>query len=151
MLEMPGQWDVSWGKHGIQTLKLCVFQEEGKAVGRGCLSPLKLRSFHHEPCVSDLELQDLLFASLGFGLWSFLCYALFPPLVMGIISLCYYMFELSIFFILPGLLVKILLGFQKRLCTFEVLEPLRLWGLLRLNWMYFALWACGDEGKKSWL
>lgn len=48
----------------------------------------------------------------------------------------YYMYELTLllFFILKGLMVKALRGFQKRLCIFKVLE-------LVINAFYIMRWS----------
>jgi uncharacterized membrane protein len=43
----------------------------------GCLSPFELTSQHHISWIPDIELQDLVFALLGFGL------ALIPPALLS--------------------------------------------------------------------
>lgn len=99
----PGTVGVSWGEHGIQTPQaFCVTWGKKNCRGRAARAIWSLdQSIMNSMCLTWSCRICLLCWSLVFG-QVFLCYATIPPLVMGIFCLCYYMFELTLFFYIIG-------------------------------------------------
>jgi hypothetical protein len=91
--EMPRIWNICQGKPQIANRgSRASLTESQKATGVRCPSPLAFTPCHHLPQVLDMELMNLMFTLLGFGIVSvlvFLPVSPFLPFGMRIFTCVY--------------------------------------------------------------
>lgn len=132
-------------------LKLRELQEERTWRGRAAWA---LWSLEHFIMFMWLTWSHRICCLLGWVLvfgQVFLCYATIPPLVMGIFSLCYYMFELTLFFHIIGAPGYYIAWVSEEALYVWNVRTVETTGIFEVGLNAFCImrWprACGDKGK----
>jgi hypothetical protein len=138
--EVKHLWRKASGNEARQPRTEALCTATNKPHGWGCPAAPE---YHHVPQMLDTELQNLIFTLLVshpsllvsyFSLWAWEC----VPYMIACLTI------LTFFLILQRLTAKCCLESQRELWTWTLSnaqkELLRLWGLLEMDWIHFALW-----------